>query len=114
MAVELRWTGNCLATLRHPDAAPMIDGALEQADASFVRAQAGLVIDLATANAAVGDLEQACAAAIAGVRLAAPTRSARQPARALTLRESLRPAAGTPVFAEFLDQLGEATAPDRT
>jgi transcriptional regulator with XRE-family HTH domain len=109
-----RWMGNCLATLRHADAAPLIEQALAQVDPSFVRAQAGLVIDLATAHAAVGDLEQACIAASEGVRLAAETRSARQLRRVLDLRDSLRPAAGSAVYAELLDQLGEATAPDRT
>lgn len=109
-----RWTGNCLATLGHADAVRVIEEALTQADPSFVRAQASLVIDLAAAHAAVGDLEQACAAASQGVALAAETRSARQLRRVLTLQEALRPAAGSSVYAEFLDQLGEATAPDRT
>lgn len=109
-----RWSGSCLATLRHPDAASIIEEALGQVDPSFVRAQAGLVIDLAAAHAAVGDLEQACAAASQGVRLAAETRSARQLGRVLSLQTALRPAAGTSAYAEFLDQLGEATAPDRT
>ena len=109
-----RWAGNCLATLGHADAAGVIEEALAQLDPSFVRAQAGLVIDLAVAHAAVEDLDQACVAASHGVRLAAETRSARQLARARALRDALRPAAGSVAYAEFLDQLGEASAPERT
>jgi tetratricopeptide (TPR) repeat protein len=109
-----RWTGSCLASLGHPEAASAVEEALVEVDPSFVRARAGLVIDLATAHSAAGDLDRACISAAEGVRLAAETRSARQVRRVVGLRERLRPAAGTPAYADLLNQLGDALDPEST
>lgn len=103
-----RWAGCCLAQLGRPDAATLLEQALTSADPSFVRAQAGLLVDLATAHAASGDLELSCQVATEAVRLAIETGSARQLKRIGALRPRLVAATGTDAHVALLDQLGDA------
>ncbi|MFE1771190.1 XRE family transcriptional regulator [Streptomyces sp. NPDC059008] len=54
-----RWRGNALALLGDEDAVRSLYGALEVADSSFVRAQAGLHADLVQAHLARAEYEEA-------------------------------------------------------
>jgi hypothetical protein len=78
-AVHLaRWRGHALARLGDPDAVNVLTDALTHLDASFVRAETALHIDLATALAATGERTEARNHADHATQLAAQIGSIRQ------------------------------------
>jgi len=50
-----RWRGQALARLGEPDAIEQLTDALQRLPAAFIRAKAGVLVDLAYAHAATGD-----------------------------------------------------------
>ncbi|GGP41978.1 hypothetical protein [Saccharothrix coeruleofusca] len=56
----IRWRGHALARFGHPDAVEVLSSALRELPADFVRAETGLLVDLALAGRATGraDLAQ--------------------------------------------------------
>jgi tetratricopeptide (TPR) repeat protein len=54
-----RWRGNALAQVGDPEAIDQLTGALAELPASWVRARAGLLVDLAYADAAAGNRDAA-------------------------------------------------------
>jgi hypothetical protein len=84
-----RWRGHALARFGHPDAIRVLTHALNRLDRSFVRAEAALRIDLATALAASGIQDEACEHARRARTLAAELGSTRQRRRLRTLAASL-------------------------
>ncbi len=84
-----RWRGHALARFGHPDAITVLTDALNRLDRSFVRAEAALRIDLATALAASGNQDEASEHARRAHTLAAELGSTRQRRRLQTLAASL-------------------------
>jgi hypothetical protein len=80
-----RWRGHALARFGHPDAIAVLNDALNRLDPSFVRAEAALRVDLATALATNGDRDEARSHADHAARLAIQVGSARQRRRITTL-----------------------------
>jgi hypothetical protein len=85
-----RWRGHALARFGHPDAIALLANALNRLDATFVRAETALRVDLATALAANGDRGQAHTHADRAQALARELGSKRQQRRLQTLAASLR------------------------
>ncbi len=85
-----RWRGHALARFGDPDATAVLTSALNRLDPSFVRAETGLRVDLATALAAAGEVDEARIHADHAIRLAAQVGSARQRRRAKTLLVTVR------------------------
>lgn len=73
-----RWHGNALARLGDPQAIDQLSNALGRLPGDFVRARAGLLVDLAHAYAAANDREAARAYARDARRLASQIKSDRQ------------------------------------
>ena len=84
-----RWRGHALSRFGHPDAITVLTDALNRLDRSFVRAEAALRIDLATALAAGGNQNKASEHARRAHTLAAELGSIRQRRRLQTLAASL-------------------------
>lgn len=106
----IRWRGQCLAHLgRAGEAEAELSAALSQVDPSFVRARAGLLLDLATARLNAHALDEACEAAGKAYQLACETQSRRYRERFAAFRARLEPwASSAPVRA--LDELSGAAA----
>lgn len=88
-AVHLaRWRGHALARFGDPDAITILTDALAQLDASFVRAETALRVDLAIAHTANGTRDEARTHTGHAAQLATQVGSARQRRRitALSLR----------------------------
>lgn len=81
----LRWRGHSLAMLGDSDALNYLIKALEDHDRSFVRAECGLRIDLATALKATGELAESRAQALTAKQLAVRIGSERNRRRVLPL-----------------------------
>jgi tetratricopeptide (TPR) repeat protein len=89
-----RWRGQCLVEIgRIDDAHEVITAALDRVDPSFVRARAGMMLDLATAYARRDDLDQACHTAVKALWLARQTNSRRYQQRVVMFRTWLEPRA---------------------
>jgi hypothetical protein len=73
-----RWRGHALAQHGHPDATTVLRDALNNHDAEFTRAEAGLRVDLVVAHARVGELAAARNELAAARRTADAVGSARQ------------------------------------
>jgi tetratricopeptide (TPR) repeat protein len=73
-----RWRGNALAQFADPDAVGVLSGALDRLDPTFIRAETGLRVDLATALAALDERTEARAQAHRAEQLAERIGSARQ------------------------------------
>jgi tetratricopeptide (TPR) repeat protein len=73
-----RWRGNALAQFADPDAVGVVSGALDRLDPTFIRAETGLRVDLATALAALDEQAEARAQAKRAEQLAERIGSARQ------------------------------------
>jgi hypothetical protein len=84
-----RWRGHALSRFGHPAAITVLTDALNRLDRSFVRAEAALRIDLATALAASGNQDEASEHAKRARTLAAELGSIRQRRRLQTLAASL-------------------------
>ncbi|MBV9160063.1 MAG: tetratricopeptide repeat protein [Pseudonocardiales bacterium] len=76
-----RWRGHALARLGAPEAIDQLTAALARLPADFVRARAGLLIDLAYAHAAAGDRDAALTYAQQARRLATQIKSDRHQRR---------------------------------
>jgi hypothetical protein len=85
-----RWRGHALARFGDPDATDVLTHALYRLDPSFVRAETALRIDLATALAANGEVDEAHTHADHASRLAAQVGSARQRRRVRALLATVR------------------------
>jgi len=73
-----RWRGHALARFGDPEAVDVLTGALDQLDPSFVRAEAALRVDLATALSTAGERDEARTHADQARILAGRLGSARQ------------------------------------
>jgi hypothetical protein len=73
-----RWRGHALARFGRPDAATVLRDALDQHDAEFTRAEAGLRTDLVMAYVALGERDAARHEVVAARRTADAVDSARQ------------------------------------
>lgn len=73
-----RWRGNALSKLGDPGAIDQLTGALPRLPPDFNRARAGMLVDLAFAQAAAGDRDTALNYARQAKRLAAQIKSDRQ------------------------------------
>ena len=76
-----RWRGHALARLGTPDAIDQLTTALARLPAEFVRARAGLLVDLAYAHAAAGNRDAALSYAQQAHRLATQIKSDRHQRR---------------------------------
>ena len=85
-----RWRGHALAHFGDPEAIGVLTAALNRLDASFVRAEAALHVDLATAFAATGDRTEARYHADYAARLATQVGSTRQRRRLATHLAAVR------------------------
>jgi hypothetical protein len=85
-----RWRGHALARFGHPDAIALLTDALDRLDATFVRAEAALRVDLAIALAASDNREEARTHADRAQSLTQELGSKRQQRRLRTLAGSLR------------------------
>jgi tetratricopeptide (TPR) repeat protein len=85
-----RWRGHALARFGDPDATDVLTHALYRLDPSFVRAETALRIDLATALAANGEVDEAHTQADHAGRLAAQVGSVRQRRRVRALLATVR------------------------
>jgi len=65
--------------------------ALDSVDASFVRARAGALVDLATLHLRQGEVDAACNALGQAFRLARETQSTKNQRRIIEVRRRLRP-----------------------
>jgi tetratricopeptide (TPR) repeat protein len=84
-----RWRGHALARLGDTEAVRVLAHALERLDPTFVRAETALRVDLASALAAVGELDLARSHADRAQRAAAEIGSARQQRRMRSLSVTL-------------------------
>jgi tetratricopeptide (TPR) repeat protein len=73
-----RWRGNALVRLGEPDAIDRLTDALERLPAEFIRAQVGMMVDLAFAYSAAGDRRAAQHYARHGRQLGLQIKSDRQ------------------------------------
>jgi hypothetical protein len=85
-----RWRGHALSRFGHPDAIALLTDSLERLDATFVRAETALRVDLATALVASDNREEARTHADRAQALARELGSKRQHRRLKTLAASLR------------------------
>lgn len=73
-----RWRGHALARIGEPEAVDVLSSALSRLDPTFIRAETGLHVDLATAFLAMGEREQARIHAARALALAIEIGSVRQ------------------------------------
>lgn len=73
-----RWRGHALSRLGEPEAIEQLDAALARLPAAFIRARAGMLVDLAHAHAIAGNRDGALTHARQARRLAAQIKSDRQ------------------------------------
>ena len=72
-----RWRGHALSRLGEPQAIEQLSATLARLPAAFVRARAGMLVDLAHAHAIAGDRDGALTHARQARRLAAQIKSDR-------------------------------------
>lgn len=88
----VRWKGHCLVLVGQPETAlAVLQEALDSVDASFVRARAGALVDLATPHLRQGELDATCSTLARAFRLARETQSTKNQRRIIEVRRSLRP-----------------------
>lgn len=85
-----RWRGHALSRFGHSDAIALLTSALDRLDATFVRAETALRVDLATALVASDNRDEARTHADSAQALARELGSKRQQRRLRTLAASLR------------------------
>jgi tetratricopeptide (TPR) repeat protein len=103
----VRWKGHCLVLVGQPDTAlAVLQEALDSVDASFVRARAGALVDLATLHLRQGEVDATCSALAEAFRLARETQSTKNQRRIIEVRRRLRPWNATGAVSE-LDELLE-------
>jgi tetratricopeptide (TPR) repeat protein len=88
----VRWKGHCLVLVGQPETAlGVLQEALDSVDASFVRARAGALVDLATLHLQQGEVDAACDVLGRAYRLARDTQSTKNQRRIIVVRRHLRP-----------------------
>jgi tetratricopeptide (TPR) repeat protein len=88
----VRWKGHCLVAVGQADTAlSVLQEALHSVDASFVRARAGALVDLATLHLRQGEVEATCDVLWQAFRLARETQSTKNERRIIEVRRRLRP-----------------------
>jgi tetratricopeptide (TPR) repeat protein len=88
----VRWKGHCLVLVGQPETAfAVLQEALDSVDASFVRARAGALVDLATLHLQQGEVEETCNVLGQAFRLARETHSTKNQRRIIVVRRHLRP-----------------------
>jgi tetratricopeptide (TPR) repeat protein len=88
----VRWKGHCLVAVGQPEtASAVLQEALDSVDASFVRARAGALVDLATLHLRQGDVDATCDVLARAFRLARETQSTKNQRRIIEVRRRLRP-----------------------
>jgi transcriptional regulator with XRE-family HTH domain len=102
----LRWRGQCLVALgRAEEADQVLRASLATVDPSFVRARAGMLLDLASALTQGMEIEEACRTAKEALRLARDTQSKRYERQAVVFRAQLEPWADLACVAELDEEL---------
>jgi tetratricopeptide (TPR) repeat protein/transcriptional regulator with XRE-family HTH domain len=88
----VRWKGHCLVLVGQPEnVLAVLQEALDSVDASFVRARAGALVDLATLHLRQGEIDATCNALAEAFRLARETQSTKNQRRIIEVRRRLRP-----------------------
>jgi tetratricopeptide (TPR) repeat protein len=88
----IRWKGHCLVAVGQPETAlAVLQEALDSVDASFVRARAGALVDLATLHLRQGEVDATCDVLARAFRLAQETHSTKNQRRIIEVRRRLRP-----------------------
>jgi tetratricopeptide (TPR) repeat protein len=106
----VRWKGHCLVLVGQPETAfAVLQEALDSVDASFVRARAGALVDLATLHLRQGEVDATCNVLGQAFRLARETQSAKNQRRIIEVRRLLRPWNATAAVRELDDLLDWAS-----
>jgi tetratricopeptide (TPR) repeat protein len=101
----VRWKGHCLVAVGQPETAlAVLQEGLDSVDASFVRARAGALVDLATLHHRQGDVDATCEVLARAFQLARETQSTKNQRRIIEVRRRLRPWNGTAAVRD-LDEL---------
>jgi hypothetical protein len=88
----VRWKGHCLVAVGQPETAlAVLQEGLGSVDASFVRARAGALVDLATLHLRQGEIDATCDVLARAFRLARETQSTKNQRRIIEVRRRLRP-----------------------
>jgi hypothetical protein len=88
----VRWKGHCLVAVGQPETAlAVLQEGLDSVDASFVRARAGALVDLATLHLRQGEIDATCDTLARAFRLARETQSTKNQLRIIQVRHRLRP-----------------------
>ena len=88
----VRWKGHCLVAVGQPETAlAVLHEALDSVDASFVRARAGALVDLATLHLRQGDVDATSDVLARAFQLARETQSTKNQRRIIEVRRRLRP-----------------------
>jgi ATP/maltotriose-dependent transcriptional regulator MalT len=103
----IRWKGHCLVLVGQPeDALAVLQEALDSVDASFVRARAGALVDLATLHLRQGEVDATCDVLGQALRLARETQSTKNQRRIIEIRRRLRPWNSTAAVRDLDELLG--------
>jgi len=101
-----RWRGVCLVRLGQSDAAEAaLSSALGRYGASFVRARAGALTELATTHVQRQEIDQACVLAGQALDVAEATKSYRNVRRVVDLRRQLAPWRDSPAVRDLDERL---------
>ena len=88
----IRWKGHCLVLVGQPETTlAVLQEALDSVDATFVRARAGALVDLATLHLRQGEIDATCNVLGQAFRLARETQSTKNQRRIIEVRRRLRP-----------------------
>jgi tetratricopeptide (TPR) repeat protein len=103
----VRWKGHCLVAVGQPETAlAILQEALDSVDASFVRARAGALVDLATLHLRAGEVDATCDVLAQAFRLAHDTQSTKNQRRIIEVRQRLRPWDATAAVRDLDELLG--------
>jgi tetratricopeptide (TPR) repeat protein len=103
----IRWKGHCLVLVGQPeDVLAVLQEALDSVDASFVRARAGALVDLATLHLRQGEVDATCDVLGQAFRLARETQSTKNQRRIIEIRRRLRPWNPTAAVRDLDELLG--------
>lgn len=104
----LRWKGQVLGHLsRKDEAEPVLRAALDDLDSTFVRARAGLLLDLATCLVMDGEVQESCRLVREALEHAHETQSARYEHQVLLFRGHLEPWADSHCVRQLDEELAE-------
>jgi tetratricopeptide (TPR) repeat protein len=103
----VRWQGHCLVAVGQPETAlAVLQAALGSVDASFVRARAGALVDLATLHLRQGEVDATCDVLARAFLLARETQSTKNHRRIIEVRRRLRPWNTTAAVRDLDELLG--------